>query len=449
MADLTRAGGADELQRISACMLGALDPASLAHEAVHDMEMGLLRQGWPVGQSLGALPDVRKRLGLGRPAFREAITILEARGLLDVRRGPGGGLFVAAPALEDIVGAVLMYLALAGETRAAIEEFRKLVWRMVASAAIRRRIAPVASTAPGASHGFAVALAEQTGNTTMVLLARLAEMLVRTAAGREAPDDDAVFAEAVCNGNLAAAIARLDVLGASDQAASPIISLEIAERAFSLSGRKSAMALAARLTRELSGSPASQEAEWQTAMRLGYTDAVVRQARRILQDFGIVRCRQGRKGAELAPPAAPTGVIRLLAPCLMASATSPRDNREAISLLVSGAPGLAAARQLAGCLVAPALTVPKHDAFEALTLENLLLDLSGNALLAMVVRSLGVASVFLAADPMPPVDRGDVIALNRRILAAIQAGDVAAADALAQLKLDVMQPLPEVLRAVA
>ncbi|NKJ42197.1 hypothetical protein [Novosphingobium sp. SG720] len=449
MADLTRAGGADELQRISACMLGALDPASLAHEAVHDMEMGLLRQGWPVGQSLGALPDVRKRLGLGRPAFREAITILEARGLLDVRRGPGGGLFVAAPALEDIVGAVLMYLALAGETRAAIEEFRKLVWRMVASAAIRRRIAPVASTAPGASHGFAVALAEQTGNTTMVLLARLAEMLVRTAAGREAPDDDAVFAEAVCNGNLAAAIARLDVLGASDQAASPIISLEIAERAFSLSGRKSAMALAARLTRELSGSPASQEAEWQTAMRLGYTDAVVRQARRILQDFGIVRCRQGRKGAELAPPAAPTGVIRLLAPCLMASATSPRDNREAISLLVSGAPGLAAARQLAGRLVAPALTVPKHDAFEALTLENLLLDLSGNALLAMVVRSLGVASVFLAADPMPPVDRGDVIALNRRILAAIQAGDVAAADALAQLKLDVMQPLPEVLRAVA
>ena len=87
--------GIDELQRISGCMLGEVAPASLAHEAVLDMEMGLLRQGWPVGQSLGALPDVRKRLGLGRPAFREAVTILEARGLLDVRRGPGGGLFVA------------------------------------------------------------------------------------------------------------------------------------------------------------------------------------------------------------------------------------------------------------------------------------------------------------------------------------------------------------------
>lgn len=149
-ADHVFGAGTDELQRISACMLGAQIPASLAHEAVHGMEMCLLGQGWPVGRSLGALPDVRTRLGLGRPAFREAITILEARGLLDVRRGPGGGLFVAAPALEDVVGAVLMYLALTGETFALIEEFRLLVWRMIVNAAVQRHVSlPLAADAGG------------------------------------------------------------------------------------------------------------------------------------------------------------------------------------------------------------------------------------------------------------------------------------------------------------
>src|SRR5690606_23733862 len=117
------------LQRISSCMSGAAAPASLAHEAVLSLEMELLRQGLPVGQSLGALPEVQKRLGLGRPASREAVTMLEARGLLDVRPGPGGGLFVAAPALEDVASLLLMHLALTRETYACIEEFRLLVWR--------------------------------------------------------------------------------------------------------------------------------------------------------------------------------------------------------------------------------------------------------------------------------------------------------------------------------
>ena len=431
----------DDLQRLSACMLGELDPASLAHEAVIGIELGLLRQGWPVGQPLGALPDVRARLGLGRPAFREAITILEARGLLDVRRGPGGGLFVATPALEDVAGAVLMFLALAGETHACIEEFRLLVWRMVVQAAIQRRVSLAGVGDAQSQWGFGVELAELTGNTTMVFLARLAEMLVRTSVATEAIALDGQLRSAIAARDLAEAFRCLDDLAIPADQKTPVIALEIAERAFSLSGRKSAMALAARMTRELSGRPGTQEAEWETAERLGYTDAVVRQARRILQDFGIVRCRQGRKGAELAPPAAPGGVIRLLSPCLMASTTSTQDYKDAISLLVSGAPVLAARRRAssAQASVARCGTAAGADTFEAVTIENLLLELSGNPLLEIVVRSLGVASIFIASDPMPPLDRRDVIAINHRILAAIEAGDVGAADVLARHKLEVMQ----------
>ena len=88
----------DDARRLTSCIIGAEVPTgNLAHEAVSAMEMHLLQRGWPVGEVLGALPDVQKGLGLGRPTCREAMIILEARGLLDVRRGPGGGLFVAAP----------------------------------------------------------------------------------------------------------------------------------------------------------------------------------------------------------------------------------------------------------------------------------------------------------------------------------------------------------------
>lgn len=433
--------GTDELEQISGCMLGQVSPASLAHEAVLDMEMGLLRQGWPVGQSLGALPDVRKRLGLGRPAFREAVTILEARGLLDVRRGPGGGLFVASPALEDVAGAVLMHLALAGETHACIEQFRLLVWRMIVNAAIERRAAPLAGSARSQEWGFAAALAEQLGKSTMALLARLAEMLVRTSQGSEAPAHDRALEAAIGQGDCAAAFERLDAMAGPVNPNSPIVALELAERAFSLSGRKSAMALAARMTRELSGRPGTQEAEWETAERLGYTDGVVRQARRILQDFGIVRCHQGRKGAELAPPAAPTGVIRLLAPCLVASTTPALDIREAITFLVCSAPVLAArrAKNAQGAIANPADAASDVDALEALALENRLLDLSGNPLLAIIVRSLGLANIFVTSEPLAPPDRWEVMAINCRILQAVEAGDVASADALARAKHEIMQ----------
>jgi DNA-binding FadR family transcriptional regulator len=443
--------GIDELQRISACMLGSSAPASLAHEAVLGIEMGLLRQGWPTGLSLGALPEVRKQLDLGRPAFRETITILEARGLLDVRRGPGGGLFVGAPALEDVACAVLMHLALVGETRACIEEFRMLVWRMIVSVGVERRMSFPTVRAEAGQWGFAVDLAELIGNPTMGLFARLAEMLVRISLSGHAPSRDRALELAIRRGDLARAFERLEDLAGPAESDPPVISLEVAERSFSLSGRKSAMALAARMTRELSASGGTQEAEWETAERLGYTDAVVRQARRILQDFGIVRCRQGRKGAQFAPEAAPTGVIRLLAPCLVASAMSVANGRETITYLVSTAPALAARRASSADVhvVARPSSGSGSDAVDAVMLENRILELTGNPLLAIAVRSLGIASILSAGDAAPPEDCHEVIALNRRILQAIQVGDEAAAGVLAQIKLEVMQRPAEGYRRVA
>ena len=175
----------DDARRLTSCIIGADDSTgNLAHEAVSAVEMHLLQRGWPVGEALGALPDVQKDLGLGRPACREAMIILEARGLLDVRRGPGGGLFVAAPTAEDVVGAMLMYLTLSGASANCIQEFRLLVWRMVVEAAIDRGVGAPATAADAGEWGFAVDLAQRIGNPAMALAAQIAEMLVRACGGR-------------------------------------------------------------------------------------------------------------------------------------------------------------------------------------------------------------------------------------------------------------------------
>ena len=187
-----------DAQRLMSCIIGT-DEASgnLAHEAVAAVEMHLLQRGWPVGKALGGLPEVQKNLGLGRPACREAMIILEARGLLDVRRGPGGGLFVAAPTVEDAVGAMLMYLTLSGASAECIQEFRLLVWRMIVEAAIERRVGAPVSGADAGEWGFAVDLAQRLGSPAMATAAQVAEMLVRTCEGRAAPAYDVVLAQAL------------------------------------------------------------------------------------------------------------------------------------------------------------------------------------------------------------------------------------------------------------
>ena len=215
---------------------------------------------------------------------------------------------------------------------------------MVVEAAIERGTGAPATADTAGDWGFAVDLACRIGNPAMALAAQIAEMLVRACEGRAAPACDFRLERALRLRDTRKAFSRLDDLAQPTGLAAPLLALEAMERSFAWAGRKSAMALAARMTREMIHRPDKPEAEWETAERLGYSDAVVRQARRILQDFGVVRCHRGRKGALWGAPASPAGVIRLLAPCLIASGTSARDNAEAANFLACNGPRLAAAR---------------------------------------------------------------------------------------------------------
>jgi len=432
----------DDARRVRSCAIGAdRQTANLAFQAVSAVEMHLLHRGWPVGEALGAIPEFQKVLGLGRPACHEAIIILEARGLVDVRRGRNGGLFVAAPTVEDVVGAMLMYLAISSARTECIQQFRLFTWRMVVEAAIKRGIVCFDAIGGASQWGFAFDLAQFIGNPAIALASQISEMLVHACDGRAAFVRDALLETAIKARDMARAVSRLEALAGSMELSEPVLALETIEHRFVRSERRSAMGLAARIAREMIHRPDAAEAEWETAERLGYPDLVVRQARRILQDLGIVQCRRGSKGALRAQPAGPGGVVRLLTPCLIARGMTSKDSTEAFYFLATGAARMGAVRG-GGFRAAPLEAIGSNadslDLFDLLRTENLLLDLAGNPLLSIMARATGLANLPRERPIGMPV-RVEIMRSNQRILRAIMAGDGESAAALARAKAEALQ----------
>jgi DNA-binding FadR family transcriptional regulator len=64
----------------------------------------------PAGTRLGALPELARKFGVGIVTVQQAARILEHEGLLEVRRGPGGGYYGTRPddaALERAIAAYM------------------------------------------------------------------------------------------------------------------------------------------------------------------------------------------------------------------------------------------------------------------------------------------------------------------------------------------------------
>src|SRR3954464_11678334 len=80
----------------------AADPSSLlasrvprAEAMARDLEAQILGGGLAHGERIGTKDDLRKRFGVAVATINEAVRLLEMRGLIEARPGPGGGVFVA------------------------------------------------------------------------------------------------------------------------------------------------------------------------------------------------------------------------------------------------------------------------------------------------------------------------------------------------------------------
>lgn len=409
-----------------------------AQKAVRTLERDLMHMGWPVGRYLGTIAQVQQSLGLGRPASREAITILEARGLIQTRRGPGGGIFVAIPSLEDITQMLLIYLEISGTSHQCIGEFRCRIWRMIVEAAIKAG-GQMRPEMPQCEWGFAYNLATSINKPAMAFVAQLAEMIATTDGLPASPHYDHALALTISSGDFSGAMSRVDAMALADCRPVNPNAHDAAPLPSSTKG-KPASNLAMRLVRELVERPQKLESEWETAERFECTEILVRQARRILEDNNLVHCRRGSKGAVLSRNASPSSLIRILAPCLIARG-SLASNREVAYYLASDAAYLAAKNAKTSDLdrlLDQNIESENHSA-AIINSENLLLDISGNPLLAIIVRSLGLANLHTGEAMHWGHGLQDILDFNSKILSAVLAGQAEAAGGIARCKASLIQ----------
>ena len=79
------------------------DGRKLGEVLAERIEDEIIERGWPVGQVLGSEADLIEKYDVSRAVFREAMRIVDHHGVAEMRRGPGGGLVVAAPDLEAVI----------------------------------------------------------------------------------------------------------------------------------------------------------------------------------------------------------------------------------------------------------------------------------------------------------------------------------------------------------
>lgn len=170
------------------------------HEVVADrlrrqIVMGQLK----VGDQLPSEEDLTSSFGIARTTLREALRVLEAQGLIVIRRGRGGGPVVTQPNLAPMAQALAVALQLQGATIGDLDDARQLMEAHITSqlalhhtdedlVALRTAVLRATEAADAndvvlfghAAAGFHQTLIARGGNLTISTLSLLLQELVDT-----------------------------------------------------------------------------------------------------------------------------------------------------------------------------------------------------------------------------------------------------------------------------
>ena len=187
-------------QLLGPTLRDAIPPRTKRAEGIaRDVFVDVVEEGWPVGQLLGSEPELIEQHDASRAVLREAVRLLEYHHIAVMRRGPGGGLFVAEPNQNAIVEAVTVYLEQRGIEPAQLSEVRMgvelasldlAISRLDADSTDRLRAVLEAEQSaelaafPEVGRDLHVAIADVTGNRVLALMT--AVLLRLSARHREA-----------------------------------------------------------------------------------------------------------------------------------------------------------------------------------------------------------------------------------------------------------------------
>jgi len=108
---------------------------ALAREIEEQISAGVLSSG----DRLGTKDDVRQRFRVAVATVNEAVKLLETRGLVEARPGPGGGVFVASPEARMRSGPMFVGFEWAEASMADYHEARRALEPVIYQHAARHR----------------------------------------------------------------------------------------------------------------------------------------------------------------------------------------------------------------------------------------------------------------------------------------------------------------------
>jgi len=320
-------------------------PSRLAEELARRIEDDIAALGLMPGASLGSLRVLAERYRAGRAVAREAVGLLERRGLGRMRPGPSGGFILAKPQFSAVAAELAEHFRASGITLRHLLDAREVVDLMAARMAAMAKPSESALTHLDACDGAApvggllqsrAQIARLAQQPALVLLMECLNRLTidfigaETAACATAQVDavaemrSALREGCVAAAEAAAARAHRQLLA---DFAQPHLTVPVLESSDSVDRPGSLPAMIARrLAAQIARSGhagARLGSEWDLCEHFGVSRLTLRQAIRLLQDSGLVECRRGRGNGLVVRDRRAAGGIRLVLAALISEKLDP------------------------------------------------------------------------------------------------------------------------------
>jgi DNA-binding FadR family transcriptional regulator len=140
------AGNGDERQATFGWPAARSRQLKISERIAHELAQHIITNDLPEGTKLPPEREMLESIGVGRTTLREALRLLESRGVITIRSGPGGGPSVRRPQPRDLSEALTLILQFEKASMADILQAREALEPVVTALAMGRMTDEVVET---------------------------------------------------------------------------------------------------------------------------------------------------------------------------------------------------------------------------------------------------------------------------------------------------------------